>query len=133
MRGKGEKVVRVHEAFGRWEMMLHQRQTKQPVQWPWHPKEERILERTFGVGWAGVTFWDFVGPPLRTAIHIHVCIHLIVQLCHGQCNCSIVLCVQLPVVESIFCSIVLFNCCCSTGFVQATWNPNVVDLSLQFR
>ena len=106
MRGKGEKVVRVHEAFGRWEMMLHQRQTKQPVQWPWHPKEERILERTFGVGWAGVTFWDFVGPPLRTAIHIHVCIHLIVQLCHGQCNCSIVLCVQLPVVESIFCSIV---------------------------
>ena len=25
--GKGEKVVRVHEAFGRWEMMLHQRQT----------------------------------------------------------------------------------------------------------
>ena len=30
--------------------------------------------------------------------------------------------VQLTFVESHFCWIVLFNCCCFTAFVEATWN-----------
>ena len=77
--GKGEKVVRVHEAFGRWEMMLHQRQTKQPVQWPWHPKEERILERTFGVG--SGDFLGFCGSSLTNS-DTYPCMY--------PSNCSIV-------------------------------------------
>ena len=59
-RGKGEKVVRVHEAFGRWLGNDVASETdRQNSQRRWHPKAEGAPEKSFGVVRGGVTFGGF--------------------------------------------------------------------------